>query len=115
MRLARLAAWLTAAFMFAAPALAGSSGPGMGPGSGAATEAKRLLEGDGGKTFKYSPTCVLVRFNPATPESLRTAIRGKVSGSVARSYTIVPGLELMAVGVRPEAAVPILIKQSPWV
>lgn len=48
---------------------------------------------DADPTLKFDPTSILVRFDPATPEAKRDALRLLVGGRVVETFDIVPGLE----------------------
>jgi subtilisin family serine protease len=56
----------------------------------------------------YSPIGILVRFDPAVPESARAQARAAIAGTLNTRYELVPDLELVETNIAVERALSIL-------
>jgi subtilisin family serine protease len=62
----------------------------------------------------YSPNSVLVKFRPQADLPARAAARAQVAAATARTYTIVPGLELLTTTLPVEQAI-VALRNNPAV
>ena len=61
--------------------------------------------------LKYSPSTILVQFDPSAPPYRRDSLRKLVDGERIASVRLVPGLEVVGTSLPPEWAVRILSRQ----
>src|SRR5262249_11412371 len=97
---------LTAALLASIAAVAAPAQAMNPAGAPFAEMSRRALEVN--PDLPYSPSTIIVRFDPALSEGAKSAIRRTADGPTIRQFSIVPGLEVMGTRLDPVLAISLL-------